>query len=76
MALGLAIFGALVGVALGLRFKVLILVPAIGFAAVFALVVGLANGDTFGSILLAIVIVGIAIQFGYLAGIFLANRIR
>jgi hypothetical protein len=76
MALGLAIIGVVVGVALGLRFKVLVLVPAIAWAVIFALTVGLARGDSFWSILSAIVIVGMAIQLGYLVGIFLAKRFQ
>jgi hypothetical protein len=76
MALSLAIIGAVVGIALGLRFKVLVLVPAIALAAISALIVGIARGYSFWSIVLAIVIVGSAIQLGYLIGIFLAERIR
>jgi hypothetical protein len=76
MAFGLAIICVLVGVGLGLRFKVFVLVPAIVLAGIFALVVGLAYGDSLGSILLAMVIVGIAIQFGYLIGIFLPMRFQ
>lgn len=75
MALALAIVGVLVGITLGLRFKVFVLVPAIGFAEIFTLMVGLARGERFGSIALAMVIVGAAIQLGYLVGIFLAKRI-
>jgi hypothetical protein len=76
MALSLAIIGTVAGIALGLRFKVLVLVPAIALAVIFALIVGIARGYSFWSIVLAIVIVGPAIQLGYLAGIFLAERIR
>lgn len=36
MALALAIIGLAVGIALGLRFKIVILVPAIGIAEIFA----------------------------------------
>ena len=75
MAFALAII-SLVGIALGLRFKVLVLVPAIALAAIFALIVGLARGDGFGSIVLAMAIVGIALQLGYLVGIALAKRIQ
>jgi hypothetical protein len=76
MALALAIIGVFVGIALGLRFKVLVLVPAIASAIIFVLIVGLARGDSFWSIVLATVIVGIALQLGYLVGIALAKRIQ
>jgi hypothetical protein len=69
MALALAIIGVVVGITLGLRFKVLILAPAIGVAEIFALIVGITRGGSFGSIVLAMVIVGTGIQLGYLAGI-------
>jgi hypothetical protein len=76
MALALTIIGCVVGIALGLRFNVLVLVPAIALAVIFALTVGLARGDRFGSIVLAMVIVGSAIQLGYLVGILLAKRVH
>jgi hypothetical protein len=56
MPIALAIVGVVVGIALGLRFKVLVLVPAIGLAVIFALTVGLARGARLGSIVPAIVI--------------------
>jgi hypothetical protein len=76
MAPALAIIGLVVGITFGLRFKVLILVPAIGIAEIFALIVGIARGESFGSIVLVMVVVGTAIQLGYLVGIFLAKRIQ
>ena len=76
MALALAIISALVGIALGLRFKVLVLVPAIALATILVLIIGLTRGDSFGSIVLAMVIIGIALQLGYLIGIVLAKRIQ
>jgi hypothetical protein len=62
----------LVGAVLGLRFKLLILVPAIGF-----LVVGvIANGIVIGESLLrlALVVAAIAIQLGYVLGMFGSPR--
>jgi hypothetical protein len=76
MAIGLAIIGVVVSIALGLRFNVLVLVPAIALAVIFALTVGIARSEGFGSIVLAVVIVGTAIQLGYFVGIFLAKRIQ
>jgi hypothetical protein len=59
----------LVGCALGLRFKVLVLVPAVTLAMLAATVVGIARGDQFWSVVVAVILFGTAVQFGYLAGI-------
>jgi hypothetical protein len=69
MALQLAIISLLAGIALGLRCKVFVLVPAITLAMIFAVVAGVAHGDQLGSIILAMVIFATAVQFGYLAGV-------
>jgi hypothetical protein len=69
MALQLAVIGVLGGIVLGLRFKVFALVPAIALAMICALGGGVAQGDQWGSIVLAMVILGTAIQFGYVTGI-------
>ncbi len=69
MTLELAIISVLAGVALGLRYKVVILVPAVTLAMIFAMIVGIARADHFWSIILATVMLGTAVQFGYLAGI-------
>jgi hypothetical protein len=59
----------LAGIALGLRYKVLILVPAVTLAMIFAMIIGVARADHFWSVVLAMVVLGTAVQFGYLAGI-------
>ena len=59
----------LAGIALGLRYKVLILVPAVTLVMIFAMIIGVARADHFWSIVLAMVVLGTAVQFGYLAGI-------
>jgi hypothetical protein len=69
IALELGIAIAAVGIALGVRCKVAILIPAIALVALFAAIVGIAQGDPFWSIILAIAISGTIIQVGYLAGI-------
>jgi len=69
MAFELAIVSVLAGIALGLRYKVLILVPAVTLAMIFAMMVAIARGDHFWSIILVMAIPGTAVQFGYLAGI-------
>src|ERR1700730_16139152 len=76
MTLELAIISVLAGIALGLRYKVLILVPAVTAAMLFAIIIGVAHADRFWSIVLATVIVGTAVQFGYLAGIVMRAAIR
>src|SRR5258708_38600488 len=74
MALGIVtIF--LAGAALGLRFKVMILVPALILTALFAAIVGLKRGDQFWSIAAAMILLGTAIQVGYLAGILFRAKI-
>jgi NADH:ubiquinone oxidoreductase subunit 6 (subunit J) len=69
MTLELAIVSMLAGIALGLRYKVFVLVPAVGLTIVFAAMGGIAHGDRLWSIVLATAILGTAVQFGYLAGI-------
>jgi hypothetical protein len=69
MILELAIVSALAGIALGLRYKVFVLVPAVSLTIMFAVIGGIAHGDGLWSILLAMAILGTAVQFGYFAGI-------
>jgi hypothetical protein len=69
MALELTIISVLAGITLGLRYKVLVLVPAVTVAMLFAMIIGVAHADRFWSIVLAMVILGTAVQFGYVAGI-------
>jgi hypothetical protein len=69
MTLELATISMLAGIALGLRYKVFVLVPAVGLTIMFAAMSGIAHGDRLWSILLAMTILGAAVQFGYLAGI-------
>jgi hypothetical protein len=67
MSLRLAIIiSALAGIALGLRYKVAILIPVVGFIMMFAMVIAIARGDP---IILAVAMPGTTIQLGYLAGI-------
>jgi hypothetical protein len=68
MALELAIIGVVVGAVLGLRYNVLVLVPAVMFAMLFAAIVGVARADSFWSIVLMTAALAVAVQLGYLAG--------
>jgi hypothetical protein len=65
----LAIVGALAGVALGLRYKVLVLVPAVMLALTFSVMVRVAYADSFWLTTLTIAAVVTALQLGYLAGV-------
>jgi hypothetical protein len=69
LAIKLAIIGVLAGTALGLRYKVFVLVPAVTLAMIFAAMAGIAQGDHLGSIILAMVILGATVQLGYLTRI-------
>ena len=59
----------LIGATLSVRFKVLILFPAIGLAAVATVVVGIAHGDSVGAVMLTTALVATAVQIGYLFGV-------
>lgn len=69
MELQLAVIGLFAGAALGLRYKVFVLVPAVMLAMIFAAMAGIAHGDHLGSIILATAILGATVQIGYLTGI-------
>jgi hypothetical protein len=59
----------LTGATLSVRFKVLILFPAIGLAVVSAGAVGIGHGDHVGGVLLTIALVAATLQIGYLFGL-------
>ncbi len=61
--------GALIGVALGLRFNVFVLIPTIILAGVSTAVIQAARGDQASSIVVTIVLVATTLQIGYLVGI-------
>jgi ABC-type amino acid transport system permease subunit len=71
MALDLAVISAVAGAVLGLRYKVLLLVPAVMLAMMFAVLVGVARGDGVWSIVLMTMGLAAAVQVGYLAGVVL-----
>jgi hypothetical protein len=75
MAIEIIVVGVFAGIALGLRYKVLILVPAVACAMAIAVVMGIVRADHFWSIALAMVALAGAIQFGYLVGIFMRAAI-
>jgi hypothetical protein len=65
----LIIFAALVGAVLGLRFKVLVLLPAIGLLLVGVPIVGAAYSASLSTIALALALSIAWLQLGYLGGI-------
>jgi len=69
MAFKLAIICVMAGALLSLRYNVLVLVLAITSAIVFAVVVGIAQADSFWLILLTTMMSVTAVQLGYLAGV-------
>ena len=76
MAIQLAVISVLAGIALGLRYRVVILVPAVASIVIFAIVIGVARGDDLWSITLAIVAAATAVQVGYLVGIAIRAIVR
>jgi hypothetical protein len=59
----------LFGVVLGMRFKVAVLVPAMGVSVFAVLAVGITSRDSLPTILLAGVLAFTCLQIGYLGGI-------
>jgi hypothetical protein len=68
--LPLIIFGVTVGAILGTRFRVLVLVPVIFFAAVTIIAAGFVNGFGVGVSLVVLLVFLASVEFGYLAGCF------
>jgi uncharacterized membrane protein len=58
----------LIGAVLGMRFKVLILIPAIGLVWIVILAAGIARDDNVSAILIAAVLASSFLQIGYLCG--------
>jgi hypothetical protein len=68
-----ALIALLVGSALGLRFTVRALIPAVGLAGVAVLLAGILHALSFAWIALAMVIATVAIQVGYLGAAVIRN---
>jgi hypothetical protein len=65
----------LVGVVLGLRFNLFILVPTIGLALTMVVVTGMARGDGAWSLVATMIVVTTFLQLGYIGGSGLAPAI-
>jgi hypothetical protein len=76
MVFELAIISLVAGAVLGLRSNVLVLVPAVMFTLLFALIVGIARAESVWSIALITVTLGFAVQLGYLAGMAISAAIE
>ena len=66
--ISLAILAGLGGAMLGLRFRVLVLLPVAAAALVVVMGGGLAAGLELPQVALACVVAGVALQLGFLAG--------
>jgi hypothetical protein len=66
----------LIGLAVGLRHNVFILIPAGVVAAAVALCIGIAANDSFFAIVLVVISTTAALQIGYLAGIVISSGVR
>ena len=64
----LSILIMLVGSVLGIRLKVLSLIPAMALAFIMTIGIGAAHGDHLGSIILAAIVSATCLQIGYLGG--------
>jgi hypothetical protein len=65
----LATVSLLVGMVLGQRFKVLVLLPAIGFALLLAIGGGIVRADSAWWIVLMAAAAATALQIGYIIGV-------
>lgn len=65
----LVLLTVVIGALLGLKFKVFILAPAVGFAIVAVVAIGMVRGEDLLAILLAALMALIGLQIGYLGGI-------
>jgi len=65
----LAVLSLLVGMVLGQRFKVLVLVPAVATSLVVVLGLGIARSQSLEALGLSAIAVIVAVQIGYLLGL-------
>jgi hypothetical protein len=65
----LGLLGSLVGVVLGMRYRVFILFPAIALAWAAIAAGGFVSNDASVSMIAAMLLTGAALQFGFLVGI-------
>jgi len=73
MTILFVVISLVAGIALGQRFKILILVPVMSLALVGTIAAGIARADNVWSIALIAIAVLTALQIGYLIGIWLRS---
>ncbi len=71
----LACIGIFLGAALGLRFNVLVLAPAIGLTALIGAGAGIALDEATWSVMLTTALLASGLQLGYLGGAFVRHGI-
>jgi hypothetical protein len=64
----LLLLAILVGAVLGMRFRVLVLIPAIGLTVATILAAGMIRGESVASFAITAILAGSGLQIGYLAG--------
>jgi hypothetical protein len=76
VVLALALLSLVIGVGLGTRYKVLVLVPAIICAVPLALLVGLYLYGTAGLVIFAAASTVVLLQVGYVVGVVVQSRLE
>ena len=71
----LILLSIFIGAALGTRFKVLILIPAVGVISIFVFATGILGGDGIAAAVLAAILAAIFLQFGYVSLIFIRSSV-
>jgi hypothetical protein len=64
----LLLLALLIGAVLGMRFKVLVLIPAIGLIVPAIVAAGMIRGESVASLAVIAIVAGSCLQIGYLAG--------
>ena len=73
--LTLSLASLLVGAVLGMRFRVLILLPAVFAALLAVLAVGITSSVSFPMVALAMVLAATCLQLGYLGGVAIRHAV-
>ena len=68
MQITILVIAGVLGAALGLRFKVLVLVPAIVIGVVVIAGIGITHGDGGWSVAWRIILIVVSLQVGYVGG--------
>jgi hypothetical protein len=74
MGFEFAVIGALTGIMLGRRYKVLVLVPVIMLSMMLAITIEISRAETLWSTILTTIAAVTAVQLGYLVGAWCLDR--